>query len=114
MNNTQSSHLDRAFRIASESSCRQKHGVVIAVGPRILAVAVNTDRNHPDVCSDPRVEASYHAEANAIRQLDGHDLKDATLYSARVGRTGKRMLAKPCERCESLIRDAGIRRYFHT
>lgn len=77
-------------------------------------MAVNTDRNHPDICSNPMIEASYHAEYNALRQLEGHDLRNATLYSARIGRRGTALLAAPCERCKDFIHAAGIKTYFNT
>lgn len=112
MNTRESSHLDRAIRIAGESTCRQKHGVVIAKGPRVLAVAVNEERNDPNNCTNPKLEASYHAEFKALMQCFG--AKDVTLYSARVNRKGEQMYAKPCNECQKLIEKLGVRKVIHT
>ena len=100
---TEQRHLQRAIDIAKTSTCNQRHGVVIAHGPRILSVAVNTSRNHPSICTDPKREAARHAEWNALRQLRGVDLSKVTLYSARVHKDDTMALAKPCKNCQSLI-----------
>ena len=114
MNNRQTSHLKRATEIAKHSSCNFRHGVVIAIGPRVLAVAVNTHRNYGEVCGVPLKEMSFHAERNALKQLEGRDLSRAVLYSARVGKDGKALLAKPCPDCWELIKAAGIRKVCFT
>lgn len=114
MNSTERRHLDRAITISRESTCDPKHGVVIAQGPRVLAVAVNTKRNNPNIVSNPRFDAHRHAEWNAFKQLEGLDLSKATLYSARTSRTGKVGLAKPCEQCQAMIDLFGVKRVIHT
>lgn len=88
-----------------------QHGVVVAAGRRVLAVAVNTERNHPRVCSDPKREAAYHAEHNALRQVAGMgvDPRRLTVYSARVNKAGQPVLAKPCSACADLLEAFGIR-----
>lgn len=90
--------------------------MVIARGRRVLAVAVNTDRNHPSVCSDPKREAAYHAEINALRQLAGMgvDPRRLVLYSARITKSGKPALAKPCGACAEAIEAFGIKEVLWT
>lgn len=114
MNNTERRHLQRAINISRESTCDPKHGVVIAQGPRVLAVAVNTKRNDPNVVTNPRFDSHRHAEWNAFKQLEGLDLSKATLYSARTNRTGKVRMAKPCWQCQALINLFGIKKVIHT
>lgn len=114
MNSRERRLLARALEVSKNSTCAQKHGVVIAAGNRVLAVAVNTDRNNPAICSDPRREAAYHAEINALKQLRGIDLSGATLYSARTNRRGMARLAKPCVRCAAAIEQAGIKKTIYT
>lgn len=114
MNTRELSHLNRAINISRQSTCRHKHGVVIARGSKVLTVAVNTDRNHPDVCTDPKAEASYHAEINALRSLRGMDLSGMTLYSARTNNHGEPMNAKPCPRCQAVIDFLNIKKVIHT
>ena len=114
MTKTQSRLLAKAVEVSMLSDCRQKHGVVIARGKRVLAIAVNTNRNHPSIVTNPRFEASYHAEVNALRQMLGSDLSSVTLYSARTNRRGVAMPAMPCPRCAVLLDSLGVRRVFHT
>ena len=114
LTNIQAAHLKRAVSIAASSTCRQKHGVVIAQGKKVLAVSVNTYRNQPNNVSDPKTQSSYHAEWNAIKQIKNFDLKKATLYSARVNAKGDVLLAKPCIRCQYLIDFFEIKNVYHT
>jgi deoxycytidylate deaminase len=105
--------MDQAVNVARLSASRQRHGALIVKGGRVLAVGINSDRNHPSVCSDPRQQASICAERAAIRACDGLDLRGAIIYSARVTKRGVG-LARPCERCEAAILEAGIKRVFWT
>lgn len=115
MNTREKTLLNRAIEISKQSSCAQKHGVVIASGRRILAVAVNTDRNNPNICSEPKTEASFHAEWNAIKQiLDSNSFASMTVYSARTNRKGEPLPAKPCRRCLSMILGMNFKKVIHT
>lgn len=96
-------HIERALMIAKASTCKFRHGVVIAHGKKVIAVGVNTERNHTLICSDPRTEASRHAEFNAARLVRYMDTSKMTLYSARVMRNGSAGVSKPCANCKTLI-----------
>lgn len=127
MNKTDSKHMARAIALAETSDCAQRHGCVIAHGPRVLAVGVNTQRNSPDVCADPATQAARHAEINALRMLtrppytahsmkhsQGIDFSALTLYSARVLVDGTPALAKPCAYCDTLIGILGFKKVLWT
>lgn len=105
----QQAHLNRALKIASQSTCRKKHGVVVAKGRRVLAVAVNSYRNSPRLIGLEQDQRSYHAEINALKQLDSSDLSKCTLYSVRVSASGEAVMAKPCPPCMLAIKEAGIK-----
>lgn len=109
--------LKQALRIASTSTCRQKHGAVITRGGSVIAVGINTQRNHPSIPTDrPRNETpySYHAEANAIRGARKSDIDGATLWVARINNQGAARLSLPCESCMNLIIKSGIKRVVFT
>ena len=107
--------LNKALLIASTSTERMQHGVIIARGSRVLAVGVNRARNSPLVCTDPPAEAGRHAEWAAIHALPHDtDFSKLTLYSARLGRRGDARLAKPCRRCEALIATCGFKNVIWT
>ena len=88
----------------------------------IIARAHNTYKTNPtqyfynrfrmeekgDILSKP---ARGHAETQLyrkIRYLD-IDFKDVTVYIYREWKNGTRALARPCEGCEKLLRDLGVK-----
>ena len=114
INTRERTHLNRAIEISKQSTCRQKHGVVIARGAKVIAIAVNTDRNNPSHCTNPKREASYHAEINAVKQIKSTDFSGVVLYSARTNNSGEPMNAKPCSRCQAVIEFLNIKKVVHT
>ena len=55
-------------------------------------------------------EPNAHAEARALRKADS----GSTLYVARVLRDGGWALARPCKRCQALIRSMRVRKVYYT
>lgn len=108
-------HLSRAVKVAGQSTCRQMHGAVIAVGRRVLALGVNSFRSHPMHVTDPKREASFHAEVAVLRQLN-YDVNDgrSVLFVARVNRLGEPMLSMPCPECRLAIAKAGVGKVVYT
>lgn len=98
--------------IASQSTCRQKHGAIIVRGGRVLAVGVNRDRNNPRVLSNPKDNCSIHAEVAAIRS--GGNVAGGIIYVARTNRAGKPLLSRPCDSCHDSIHAAGLKRVVYT
>lgn len=77
---------------------------VLVKGGRVLSTGVNRYRNHPSkVCLGG---VSFHAEEVALKKAG--DVRGATIYVARVTRSGILGLAKPCERCQELLEDHGV------
>ena len=64
-----------------------------------------------DNCKGP-----IHAEVDALIPLikRRYDLTGATLYVYRQNKDGHEALARPCERCMSLIKSCGIRKIKYT
>ena len=115
MNARDARHLERALNVAALSTERHKHGAVIALGAKVLAVGVNTHRSHPSVCTDPKTQAAFHAEVSALRSLRTTvDTSRLTVYSARINTNGEPMLAKPCTACQTVLDFYGIRRVLWT
>lgn len=107
--------LDRAIKVASSSTCRQKHGAVITKGGRVLSVGINSYRNYPTtVLGGGSADAfSTHAEVAAIKAARKSDLKGATLWVARVSSLGARLSA-PCQSCMDVIMSSGVKRVVFT
>lgn len=102
------SHLNRALKAASVSTMKSRHGAVIASGRRVLAVGVNSFRSNPEHVSDPKRQASFHAEVAVLRSL-GYSVDGATLYAARINKAGEAAMSYPCSNCREEIRRSGIK-----
>ncbi|RSM88429.1 hypothetical protein DMH25_40985 [Streptomyces sp. WAC 01325] len=98
-----------AFKRAIKSRCRYKVGAALVSGNRILAASANLVRNNPTV---DFMHATFHAEEAVLRKVS--NARGVDIYVARVDGRGRPAMAKPCERCQAALRDAGIRRIYFT
>lgn len=92
-----------------------KHGAIVVKNGQIVGVGVNSTRGIASVKkSEESWRSSYvHAEEVAI-QAAGKKANGATLYVARVNRSGFPRLSEPCSRCEGVIARSGVRRVVYT
>ena len=85
---------------------RKKNFLLAAVIKRAdgaIVVSQNISTKEPD--------PTTHAEARALRKADA----GCTLYVARVIRTGGVWAnAKPCKKCQALIRNRGVKKVIYT
>lgn len=107
-------NLNKAIKVSELSSCNQKHGAVIVKNGKTVAVGVNVDVNFNRIVTDPKTQASIHAEVAALNSAKKMDLTGATIYVARTNRTGKPLMSKPCPRCQEAIKEAGIKKVYYT
>ncbi|MGV1079699.1 MAG: deaminase [Candidatus Nanopelagicales bacterium] len=101
-------NLERARKVAARSECNAKHGAVLVKSGRVLAVAVNTQRNDPGVV--PKGCVTVHAEVNVLKRVDEEVAKGAVLYVARHNGG----LSKPCPACAAVLGRAGVQRVVWT
>jgi len=96
----------------AESSDYEQHpmGAVIARGNKLISVGFNRKRTHP--MSKTRFK-NMHCELAAIIAARG-DTKGAEIYIYRETRAGIPALARPCEHCQSLIREFGLKVTYYT
>lgn len=85
-------------------------GAAIVRGGSLLSVGHNRYRNSPSQVDLEGV--SYHAEEAALRRAGDPD--GATIYVARITRSGKLGMARPCQACQRLLLDSGIRYFVYT
>ena len=85
-------------------------GAALVRGGSLLSVGYNRYRNDPCLVDIPGV--SFHAEAVALRRAG--DPKGATMYIARVTRTGMSGMARPCSHCQRLLLENGVRAVVYT
>ena len=108
--------LDRAVRAASNSEHPEwRLGACVVKSNRVLGVGWNRDQNDPfylELADIRKGKASTHAEVAAIR--NSGDTQGATLYVARIDRSGSLRCSRPCENCLGRIIDAGIKAIWWT
>ena len=98
-------HFNLAAKLASCSEHDKRHGAVIAKGSRVLGMGVNSKKTHP---RSTKVGHTIHAELAAVISSGGH-IDGATLYSARVLKSGQLANSKPCAHCMALLSKHRIR-----
>ena len=97
----------------------QRHVAVIVKSGRILAVGRNRDKTPPVAVAfgddGARILKSIHAELDAISRIKNKEqLRGATIYVARVGRSGHPGMSCPCSMCQDLINKYGLKRAVFT
>jgi tRNA(Arg) A34 adenosine deaminase TadA len=98
-------YLNLAARIAAGATWQEKHFLLGAVAIRqdgAIVVASNLrtqDRLH-----------SAHAEYRVLKKAG----TNATLYVARIDRQGQWAMAKPCIKCQSLIKNKKVKCIYYT
>jgi deoxycytidylate deaminase len=111
-------YLEMATRLAESNDNYPKWplGAVCVKGGSVLSFGQSKLRTDPKVCdmdaSHHKFSLSIHAEDDAIRRCGNP--KGATLFVSRVGRNGAIGMAKPCKKCQRLIRKSGIKRVIYS
>lgn len=115
----------RAAKAVSELSNYPIHkiGCVIINGHNIVSSGCNSSTKcHP---LQAKLDTSYfkvqccgkiHAETAALIPLikSGVDLSNAIVYTYREHKNGKKAMARPCQRCMSLLKSCGIKKIRYT
>ena len=85
-------------------------GVALFKGASQVAVGFNRHKTHPqNTCF------TQHAEFNSLlKYANKNNPRSLTMYVARLTRTDKISLSKPCSECQKAIWNVGIRKVFYT
>ena len=98
-------NLNLAARIAAGTCWQEKHFLLGAVAKREDgAIVVATNLRTQDRVHDA------HAEYRVLKKAG----TGATLWVARIDRKGQWAMAKPCSRCQALIRNKKVKRVYYT
>ena len=123
MTKTERAMFRAAKAVSALSDHRQKLGCIVVNKHRIISSGFNSRFKCHKVqalldkekfgCECP---GRIHAETAALLPLikDGVDLSKASIYIYSQHKNGSLACAKPCARCEKLIRSLGLRRVFYT
>lgn len=102
--------IDEIIEIAKKSDMRTKHGcIILDKKGTIISKACNTSLNiskEKFKNFNKNTKISYHAEENALKNVDKKKLYGARLYVVRYGyfeNNPEIMNSKPCEKCTRII-----------
>lgn len=108
--------LKRAIEVAEKSEYYPyKIGAVVFKGGRILSEGTNALRycsRVPDKYKN--FDHSLHAEQDALSKLYPDKAKGANMIVVRINESGNVSLAKPCENCQKMIKDCGIKWVYYS
>ena len=105
--------LNAALRLAETSEANQRHGAIIVRGGSVLGMGVNKRKNNPLIIEkDHKTSCGDHAEVAAIKRTG--KTQGATIYIARMGRSGNPINSKPCTNCAEALDKAGIKKVVYT
>lgn len=115
-------NLRSSFRIAyavanmSYGGTRNRKGLLGAVitnGNRIIAAKPNSYKTHTKLLKYSEFPF-LHAEASTILHAGISNLSGNDLFVLRIKRDNSIAMAKPCEMCQELIKQARLRRVYFT
>ena len=93
-----------------------RHGAVLIRGGSVLNIATNSD-NHTSFGQRFRTSpgrATHHAETACVLGLDRSITNGATMYVARINKSGDWKMSKPCSMCHEVMKFVGIKRVVYT
>lgn len=104
--------FDIARRLSKKSDYCHQLGAVVAKKNKIVGLGFNQPhKTHPR--SNNRFK-TIHAELDAILGLAKEDLEGSTIYVYREHKDGSPANSKPCQYCQMLIKQAGIKKVCYT
>lgn len=106
--------LNKALELSMLSECSNKHGALISKNGKTISVGINYDVNCNSICTNPKTEASVHAEVAALKAAWKTDLNGASIYVARRNTKGEPLLSKPCLNCQEALKKRGISKVYYT
>ena len=123
MTKRERAHFGAAKAVSELSDHRIHVGAVVTMGSRIISSGCNSQSRCHGLQAklDKEVfgcesRGPRHAEVDALLPLirRGVDLSNASIYVYREHKDGTLACARPCARCEKLIRSVGLKRIFYT
>ena len=98
-----------ARQVAWKSTHRIKIGAVLVHKGQVLNVGHNkVGKSHP------KYPWSLHAELDACLGIHRADLRGASLYLFRTNSLGLHGICKPCDVCQSVLKELGIKEVCYT
>ncbi len=110
--------IESSARVAEDSTFpNYRHGAILVRGGSILSSACNKS-NHINWANKFRNKdcghATHHAEVGAILGMAREKTTGATVYVARIGKSGELKMSKPCEMCQQVLAHVGVKKVYYS
>jgi len=104
---------NRFFQIAKLAALKSEHrikiGAVLVKNGKPVAIGFNKiGKTHP------KAKWFIHAELDCILETKYTNWKNTTLYVYRINRFGRLLNCKPCNNCQQVLRQFGVRKAYYT
>ena len=110
--------LRRILNEEYSAHIQHRHAAIIVKSGRVLSMGRNRNKTHPDSVlyeDGEKILKTIHAELDAISKVKNKEqLRGATIYVARLGRSGHPGMSCPCKMCQQLINKYGFKRAVFT
>ena len=111
-------YIEASARAAEDSEFpNYRHSAVLVRGGSILSTAFNKS-NHINWANKFRSKdcghATHHAEVGTILGMAREKTTGATLYVARIGKSGELKMSKPCEMCQQVLAHVGVKKVYYS
>lgn len=107
--------LKIARKVAMKSICRYRLGAVLVKGGAIINFGYNRTGHHNLIeKKKTRDIDQLHAEVDAVLGIAKIETRKCDIWIARIKNDDQLGLAKPCEMCQLILKEMGIRRVFYS
>jgi deoxycytidylate deaminase len=95
---------------------RTSHIAFLTKGGKIVHVGWNKNRTHPENLKHPYHNGlvGLHAELDVCLKSGKDELNGYEMVVIRIDRKGKMCNSKPCRGCQSVIRQFGVGKVWHS
>ena len=109
------SMFETARIVAMSSEYKFRHGAILVRGPSIIKISANKSRA-VNIFNDyhKNNRASLHAEIGCILNLRKEVTRGCDIYVCRILANNLFACSDPCEMCQTICAEMGIRKIFYT
>lgn len=114
-------YIKEALAVSCKSDYERVHiGTVLVRKNEIIGRGVNLNRPHPlqykynTKARRPESAHRLHSEVHALISGRADLVKGSVAYIARMDKTGRMAMCRPCEACEMALKEFGVKAVVYT
>lgn len=100
--------FDIALKTAKKSNYKVPMGAVFVNQSKVVGQGCNI------VFSIGKFNDGMHAEISALNKTTAKYRKNAIVFVGRTTKDGKLAIAKPCSKCEKILKKVGVKRIWYS